>query len=345
MIMLGRTPRTLSAVGLAAVLGLGAALLPLVPTWVQAEPDSPIRKDRDRERRDRDARPDDAKPNRAPDKEKADKAREEMKKAMEELRQAQEKLREATQKMGDAEGRRNVFQRFQPGGPNNFGPIQFDIRVPFGRGSSDMAKAKAKRLEGEIEAKTKELQEAKEKQATLAKDKKKGSKEEAERMAAHIKLGEAELQTMKAQLNEMKLRMELSPKLAPPSGGRQPGERRGRRFESSLPARPPSDNDRPSTSPAGRGPRPGPAPADNDRLQNLEKRMLELIREVEKLRKEMQDKPRPTAKAAPPVLKYLDPTATPIVVSPPIIIPTPFNDIPPGPPIKLREVKDHKLRP
>lgn len=326
MIMLGRTPRTLSAVGLAAVLGLGAALLPLVPTWVQAEPDSPIRKDRDRERRDRE-RPDDAKPDRAPDKEKADKARGEMKKATEELRQAQDKLREATQKLGDAEGRRNIiFQRVQPGGPpNNFGPIQFDIHVPFGRGYTEVDKAVAKRLEGEIEAKTRQLKQARDDQAKQAKE---GSKEEAERMAARIKLGEAELQTKKAQLNEMKLRIELSSKLAPPS------ERRGRRFEGSQPAPALSDNDRPSTSPSGRGPRPGPAPANNDRLQNLEKRMLELTREVEKLRKEMQDKAQPTAKATPPVLKYLYPP-----VWPDIYIPTPFPSqyqLPPGPPVNRK---------
>lgn len=262
MIMLGKTPRTLSALGLAAVLGLGTALLPLVPTWVRAEPDKPVRKDRDR-----DARPDDAKPDRAPDKDKADKAREEMKKAMEQLRQAQEKLREATQKMGDAEGRRAIMFRFgQPGAPNNF-----ELRLPFdGRG--DMAKAMAKRLEGEIEAKTKELKEAKEKQATLAKDKKEGSKEEAERMAAHIKLGEAELQTKKAQLNEMKLRVELAPKLMPLRPDRQPGERRGFR----------------RSAPDDRGGRQAGPPNDERRVKDLEKKLEEMMRQIQELRKEAQ---------------------------------------------------------
>lgn len=277
MIMLGKTPRTLSALGLAAVLGLGAALLPLVPTGAQAEPDNPFRKDRrDRDRdapppdRDRqDVRPDNARSDRAPDQ---DKAREEMRKAMEQLRQAQEKLREATQKLGDPDGRRAFMFRFgQPGAPNNF-----EIRLPFdGRG--DMAKAMVKRLEEEIQTRTKDLMEAKEKQAKVAKDTSKDSKAEAERMAAHIQLAEAELQTKKAQLNEMKLRVELAPKLTPPRPDRQPGERRGFR----------------RSAPDDRAGRPGNPPGDNRRGQDLEKKLDELMREVERLRKDIKDKPRP----------------------------------------------------
>lgn len=107
MILKGNTPRALSLGGLIAVLGLGAVLLPLLPTWAQDKP-------REQPARDKPQRPESTPQQR----EEADKLRAEIAKTHEHLQKMRQQMEEThghlqrmVQRLAELEGRHEPRER------------------------------------------------------------------------------------------------------------------------------------------------------------------------------------------------------------------------------------------
>ena len=304
MIMQGTTSRRLSFVGLAAVLGL-AALLPLVPTWAQAEP------------------PDRKEPKDVVFLADQEKNAEEIAKARANLKEAQERLMQAARRLAELEGNPadhiKFFQLQVPPGaipPGVPMPLPIGgVRVPiagggvagvgaFGAGEdADVLAAQVKIKEAQIAEAELRLQQGVQKLDRMRQlaDQKAVAREVLAEAANEVQILKAQLAVNVAELEEAKVRLEKARKRG---AGTEFREERGAIF--TRPAvRPPVPD--PVVS------RPGvPAPDSDRRLNDVEAKLKELLRELEGIRKDMRRPgertplgPRGEAPAPPP------PVATP----------------------------------
>jgi len=351
MILRGTPPRTLSTAGLFGVIGLGALLLPIVPTWAQNPPPRSERKEIKIVEEDT-VKFFQADPRKAEEVERAKlelkKLADEMNRMHEQLRNAQKHFEEAAKKLAELEGgpgKRVIWFEKKIDGPGLPDVLQFKLRLD-GPGTDQAAKK-----QDELRAAEKELDELKKhietikqlvkdheggKQATAALEivlKRKAAEVEhrraelaqleAERKAgpkpvtrplgpndevaiAKLKAKEAELLAVQTALDEAKARVARLRKLreqnavsdeeiktAEVSVARLEAELLHRKAEvldlhTQLKQAP-----RPFTRPAA-----PPAGGNEQRLADLEKRLAELLREVQGLRQD-QGAPRGREPGAP----------------------------------------------
>ncbi len=308
MIMRGTRPRSLSAVGLLGVLGLGAALLPWAPSWAQ-DPTDPARPAAGR-----DAIRVELQPNKDVKPEEIDKAAQELKKATEELERARLRLREAEKRWADAhtrlaelgggdgrviirdagDGRTRVLIRGEfP--PPPAGVVRVEGARTDPKAAEQLAVLTAERKAKEAEAREAaiRLEEARRRLEVVRQllDRKAVTSDEVDAATAQVKIMEAQLQAKKAELEAVTARLDAA-KLRSAEAGHQaggvPGDARIllQRLQPPMP---------PATVAA-------PPSTDGERrLQNLERQLAELLREVQGMRQEMnRPSTRPVAPVTPP---------------------------------------------
>lgn len=282
MIMQGTTSRKLSFAGLLAVLGL-AALLPLVPTWAQEEPQrrkelqEPGRKDvvilADPEAN-----------------------AEEIAKARANLKEAHERLMQAARRLAELEGKQvdqiKFFQLQVPPGVAPPGapmppvpPAGVRVQIPMGAGpgvaafgageDADVLAAHLKIKEAQVMEAELRLQQGTQKLERVKQLAAKGgvSAEEVATATGDLQILKAQLAIKIAELEETKVRLDKARK----RGAGQ--EFRGEIF--TRPVQPSAV----ATAPV----RPGVPATDSDRrLNDVEAKLKELLRELEGLRKDMR---------------------------------------------------------
>jgi beta-lactamase regulating signal transducer with metallopeptidase domain len=285
MIMRGTTPRSLSVAGLLGVLGLGAMLLPLVPTWAQADPPEPPRPDPERREIRTEVQLRDADPRRA---EEIEKNRQEAKKLAEEMQKITDQLHAMEKRFNDVQRRlaelgapeakdRVLHLRVQTL------PPQLPMEVFRVRGvlHDDLAVlgAQLKAKEAAVQEAEARLQHAQKKLARMTNlfENKAVTKEILDEAIADVKINEAQLKARQADLEEAKLRHEAAK--------RQPVIAGARAVTVPVPAPPGA-----------------PLPENDRRLGELEKKLAELLREVQGLRQEM-GRPQAPPGTAPPGLE------------------------------------------
>ena len=296
MIMRGSMPRTLSAAGLFGVLGLGALLLPFVPTLAQADPEAPdpVRKI-EIELRDvvkvKEADP--AK------REQIEKIKEETRKLTEEMEKARARTHELEQRLleahrrlaelGAGDGRVILMLRdgkpvgpFTPGvpvppppagGPPRDVLFQRFEMGPLGENERQAIKARIEQRHVEMTKAEADLEQLRKNLESIQKVLKdgEGARQATEVLKDLIARRENELRIRKAEISELKARTEASAFLPQPAIA--------------------------VTQPFGGG---------DKRMQDLERKLNELLREVQGLRQEMnrpgERGPRvaPSAPPAPP---------------------------------------------
>jgi len=304
MIMRGSIPRTLSAAGLCGVLGLGALLLPFVPTLAQADPPAapdPVRA----------AAPDPVrgvaievgdvlkfKEADAARREQIEKARaearqlaEEMEKVREQTRQLERRLVEAHHRLaelGGADAKTIIMIRDGlPGVRVPFGLAVPRVAVagPLGEHERAAVKARMNTRQAEMVQAEAEIDQLRKNLGTLQRV----LKETDEGKLAISMLKDAlarrenELRVRRAEFAELKASLEAVPRPAAPAAAPQPA----------------TDGDR--------------------RMQEVERKLQELLREVQGLRQEMhrpgeRGRPGDERRPAPP---RVEPPALPAPPAPP----------------------------
>jgi hypothetical protein len=319
MIMRGTRPRSLSAVGLLGLFGLGMAMLPWVPSWAQDPQPGGDRKEIVHELQQRTY----AKPG------EIEKAAQEVNKAAEELQRARAQFQEAEKRFMEAQrrlaqlgggdgklflfdtgdGRTKVFIRGDfpppppPGGVRlegaGAGVRAVGVRVD-GAPADPKAAEEVATLTAQVKGKQALVQEA---EARLLQTRARWARaqelfkraavtqEEVDVARGEVQIAEAQLLAKKAEVEEVSARLDGAKKRAAEFGHQTRGlQEDGRILLQRLqaPVAPPPI----VTAPGAEGER---------RLQDVERKLVELLKEVQGLRKEMNPPATRPAPGAPPV--------------------------------------------
>ena len=218
MILRGTPPRTLSTAGLFGVIGLGALLLPIVPTWAQDPAPRPERKEIKIVEADT-VKFFQADPKKAEEVEKArlelKKLADEMNRMHEQFRNAQKHFEEAAKKLAQLEGGEGKrFFLFEkkidgPGFPGGPDVLQFKLRLD-GPGADHSA-----RKQDELRFAEKELDELKKNIETikqLVKDNE-GGKQATAALEIVLKRKAAEVEARRAELAQLEAERKAGPKV------------------------------------------------------------------------------------------------------------------------------------
>jgi len=291
--MRGTTRRSLSGASLMAIFGLGALLLPIVPMWAQADPPEPPRPDPERKviRFVEDVFLQDVAP--AQRAEEIEKHRREAKKLAEEMQkiteqfQAMEKRFQDLQKrladLGDPEAKDRVIRmRLHAVGPVPAMPpagLPGQVRVFVAQDELAIHAAQLKAKEAAVQEAEARLEQARLEQERKQRlhESKAISKEDYEKAVVEVRVMQAQLKARQAELEEVKARIEAAKK--------QGLDVRGNRiFTAPVPPPPVAV---------------APVVGDGDRrLSELEKKLAELLREVQAIRQE-KGRPAPGRGAQP----------------------------------------------